>query len=96
MMGVARSEPERAIELLLTLPSGTEQQQLTRSLVMSDALSSSQMAALADRSSPQANRSPVLPDVDERVGATQPRGRAELAACQPQPHGTRAPSRKPA
>jgi hypothetical protein len=60
MMGVARADPQRAIDMLLTLPGTTEQQRMTQALVMNNALSSDQTAALAERLLAQEGRGSAL------------------------------------
>lgn len=60
MMGVARTDPERALEVMLTLPSGMDQQRMMQLIVMNNTLSSSQTAAFADRILAQQNRGNML------------------------------------
>jgi hypothetical protein len=60
MMGVARADPERALEILATLPGAQEQQRLTQMLVMNNVLSSAQTAAFADRLLAQQDRGTAL------------------------------------
>jgi hypothetical protein len=61
MIGVARAEPERAMEIMLALPTAAEQQRLAQMLVMNNALSPAQTAAFADRLLAQQGRGNVLP-----------------------------------
>src|SRR5262249_51784248 len=60
MMGVARGDPERAIEMLMTASGTPEQRRLTQALVVNNTLSSTQRASLADRLLTQQNRDSVL------------------------------------
>ena len=60
MMGVARADPERAMEIVTALPGAQEQQRLMQALVMNSALTSAQTAALADRLLAQQNRGAAL------------------------------------
>jgi hypothetical protein len=60
MMGVARADPQRAIDMLLTLPGTTEQQRMTQALVMNNALSPGQTAVLAERLLAQQGRGSAL------------------------------------
>ena len=60
MLGVARTDPERAIEVLAALTGTPEQQRLTQALVMNSTMSSTQMAALADRLLAQPSRGAAL------------------------------------
>lgn len=60
LVGVARGDPERAMEMLATAGGTQEQQRLVQSLVVSRALTSEQMAALADRLLAAQSRAPAL------------------------------------
>ena len=60
MMGVARADPQRAIDMLLTLPGTTEQQRMMQALVMNNALSPGQTAVLAERLLAQQGRGSAL------------------------------------
>jgi hypothetical protein len=60
MMGVARTDPERALEVLTTLSGAQDQQRLMQLLVMNNSLTSAQTAAFADRLLAQQNRGNAL------------------------------------
>ncbi len=60
LLGVARSDPERAIDILLTLPGAMDQQRMTQALFMNNVLSAGQAATIADRLLAQPGRGSAL------------------------------------
>ena len=86
MFGVARSDPERAIELLLTLPSGAEQERAHPLARHERRYELEPNGGARGPSAGAGEPQPRTADADERVGATQSRRSAELAARESQPH----------
>lgn len=60
LTGIARGDPERAVELAMSLPAAVDQQRVIQALVMSRALTSSQTATLANRLLAQQSRGSSL------------------------------------